>query len=420
MLLIKNVKIIDPASRYHGKVRDVFIRKGNIEDIQTNISIFKAKVIEAKGACFSPGWLDVGVQVGDPGFEQHEDIYSATAAAAAGGYTGIVCQPNTQPVIHSKSEVNYLKNRTKEALVDCYPMGAVSRDCAGVDLTEMYDMYQAGAVAFTDGRKSVQDNGLMKRALLYAKGFDGLILNWPQDKSLAEKGQLHEGLVSTMLGMKGIPTMAEEIMARRDLYLLAYTESRLHLSNISSTEVVNMIKDARQEGLRVTASAAVMNLIFEDEVMSNFDSNYKVLPPLREKKDLRALIKGLKNGSIDFISSNHVPWDEESKKLEFPYAEFGALGLQTSYALLNTYLGDQFTEEELVRWLSLNARAIFKLPVPKVEVGEEANFTIFHPTKKWTFRQEDILSKSKNSPFIGQEFTGKVMAVGNKGMVAEV
>ncbi|MFT4664222.1 MAG: dihydroorotase [Polaribacter sp.] len=419
MLLIKNAKIIDPASKYHGKQRDVFIRRGKIEDIQTNISILKAKVIEAKGACLSPGWLDVGVQVADPGFEHREDIYSVTAAAAAGGYTGIVCQPNTMPVTHSKSEVMYLKNRTKEALVDCFPVGAVSRDCAGEDLTEMNDMYHHGAIAFSDGQKPIQDSGLMKRALLYAKGFDGVILNQPQDNSLAGKGQVHEGLVSTMLGMKGIPALAEEMMACRDIYLAKYTDSRLHLSNISCTNVVGMVKEARQEGLKVTSSAAVMNLIFEDEVMHSFNTNYKVLPPLREKKDIKALLKGLKNGSIDFISSNHNPQDEESKKVEFPYADFGTIGLQTTYALLNTYLGDQFSQEELVHWLSLNARNIFGLEVPKIETGAVANFTLFHPTKKWTFTKESILSKSKNSPFIGQEFTGKVMAIGNKGLVEE-
>lgn len=419
MLLIKNVKIIDPASKHHGKQKDVFIRKGNIEDIQNNISILKAKVIEAKGACLSPGWIDVGVQVGDPGFEHREDVFSVTAAAAAGGYTGIVCQPNTMPVTHSKSEVMYLKNRTKEALVDCYPLGAVSRDCAGVDLTEMNDMFYAGAVAFSDGSKSIQDNGLMKRALLYAKGFNGIIVNRPEDASLAGKGQVHEGIVSTMLGMKGIPALAEEMMARRDIYLTEYTDSRLHLSNISCANVVNIVKEARQEELKVTASVAAMNLVFEDEVMSDFNTNYKVLPPLREKKDIKALLKGLKNGTIDFISSNHVPWDEEAKKVEFPYADFGAIGLQTTYALLNTYLGDQISTEEIISWLSLNARNIFGLPIPKIESGQMANFTLFHPTKKWTFEKQSILSKSKNSPLIGMELKGKVLAVGNKGLVQE-
>ncbi|HHS95267.1 MAG TPA: dihydroorotase, partial [Phaeodactylibacter sp.] len=295
MLLIKNVKIVDPSSPFHGKQRDVFIRKGHIEDIQSNISILRAKVINAKGAILSPGWLDVGVQVGDPGFEYREDIQTATAAAAAGGYTGILCLPNTSPVTHSKSEVVYLKNRTKGGLVDCYPIGAVSRHCKGEDLTEMNDMYHAGAVAFSDGLEAIQDNGLMKRALLYAKSFDGIIINRPHDKSLAAAGQVHEGLVSTTLGMKGIPAIAEEMMLRRDIYLAQYTDSRLHLANLSAAAAIPAIKEARQEGIKVTAHVAVMNLLFTDEEIKHFDTHFKVLPPLREKKDLKALLRALKN-----------------------------------------------------------------------------------------------------------------------------
>lgn len=416
-LLIRNATIVDPNSRHNGKERDILIRNGVIDTIKVKITGVKVKEIDVKGACVSPGWLDVGVQSGDPGFEHREDLDSVAAAAAAGGYTAVVCQPNTMPVIHSKTEVLYLKNRTKDSLVNFYPLGAVSQNCAGDDITEMNDMHQAGAVAFTDGNKSIQNSGLMKRALQYVKSFDGLIMNYPQDKNLAHKGQMHEGMISTTLGMKGIPTLAEELMARRDISLAEYTDSNLHLSSVSTAGSIGLIKEARSNGIRVTASVAALNLALDDANLVGFDSNYKVLPPLREKNDIKALLKGLKNGHLDFITSNHSPHDEESKKLEFPLADFGVIGLETTYALLNTHLGKQCSQEEFVNWLSINARKILRLPVPTVETGEAANLTIFDPNEEWTYSKDKIQSKSHNSPFIGTTFTGKVVGVVNNGQV---
>jgi len=416
-LLIRNATIVDPKSRHNGKERDIWIRNGVIESIKAKITDTKAKELEAKGACVSPGWIDVGVQSGDPGFEHREDFESVAAAAAAGGYTGLVCQPNTMPVTHSKTEVLYLKNHTKDYLVNFYPLGAVSRDCEGGDITEMNDMHHAGAVAFTDGRISIQDSGLMKRALQYVKAFDGLILNYPIDKKLAHKGQMHEGLISTTLGMKGIPSLSEELMVGRDISLAEYTNSKLHLSSISTNGSIDLVKEARANDLNVTASVAALNLTLDDEHLLGFDSNYKVLPPLREKNDMKALIKALKNGHIDFITSNHNPHDEESKKLEFPLADFGVIGLETTYALLNTHLGKQCSQEEFVNWLSLNARKILRLPIPTVEAGAAANLTIFDPNKEWTYSKDQIRSKSHNSPFIGTTFTGKVLGVVNNGQV---
>jgi len=417
-LLIRNAIIVDPNSRHNGKERDILIRNGVIESIKVKITGTKVKEVDVKGACVSPGWLDVGIQSGDPGFEHREDLESVAAAAAAGGYTAVVCQPNTMPVMHSKTEVLYLKNRTKDNLVNFYPLGAVSQNCAGDDITEMNDMHQAGAVAFTDGKKSIQDSGLMKRALQYVKSFDGLIMNYPQDKSLAHKGQMHEGVSSTTLGMKGIPALAEELMTRRDISLAEYTDSNLHLSSVSTAGSIGLIKEARSNGINVTASVAALNLALDDAHLVGFDSNYKVLPPLREKNDIKALLKALKNGHIDFVTSNHNPHDEESKKLEFPLADFGVIGLETTYALLNTYLGKQCSQEEFVTWLSINARKILRLPVPSLEAGEQANLTIFDPNQQWTYSKDKILSKSHNSPFIGTTFTGKVLGVVNNGQVS--
>ncbi|MEL6924996.1 MAG: dihydroorotase, partial [Bacteroidota bacterium] len=375
-LLLRNCTIVHPDSRYHGKKVNLFIKDGIIEAIGARADAPpRARVIDLQGACVSPGWIDVGTQVGDPGFEHREDITTASAAAAAGGYTAIACQPNTQPVIHSKSEVLYLKRSTRDSLVDFFPIGAVSQNCEGGDITEMYDMQQHGAVAFSDGQNSIQNNGLMQRALQYVKAFDGLIINHPHDKSLAPGGLVHEGLVSTSMGLKGIPSLAEDLMVQRDIYLAEYTDSRLHIANISSRRAVELVRQAKAKGLKVTASVAALNLVYQDTALQNFDVHFKVLPPLRESDDTKALLKGIKDGTIDFISSNHVPIEWENKDREFFYSEPGAIMLGTTYALLNTALADKISSEQLVKLLSIRPRQILDLPVPAIKEGASANLT---------------------------------------------
>jgi len=416
MLLIKNVTIVDPSSRLNGKKRDILInKKGIIEAIKVTIKAKNVEILNAKDACISIGWMDVGTQVGDPGYEHREDLQTVSQAALAGGYTAIAPYPNTLPTIHSKSEVNYIKNKTDLGLVDFYPIGAISRDCEGKDITEMYDMHHSGAVAFSDGQKTIQNSGLMMRALQYVKAFDGLIMNHPQDAALASDGQMHEGRVSTSLGMKGIPSIAEELMVQRDLYLVEYAESRLHLFNISTERSVDLLKEAKSKGIDVTASVPILNLVFDETAIGEFDSNYKVLPPLREKSDIKALKRGIKNGTISLITSNHIPLDEESKNLEFPYADFGIIGLETTYALCNSHLSDVLETKDLISILAINPRKLLRLPIPSIEEGAEANLTVFNPNLEWTLTEKSIRSKSKNTPFIGQKFKGKVIAVVNNG-----
>src|SRR5690606_34206657 len=273
--------------------------------------------------------------------------------------------------------------------------GAISIDCAGKDITEMYDMHHAGAVAFSDGQKTVQNSGLMMRALQYVKAFDGLVMNHPQDNGLATEGQMHEGLISTSLGLKGIPSISEELMVQRDLYLADYAGSRLHLFNISTGRSVELVRKAKAEGMEVTASVPVLNLVFDDTAIAEFNSNFKVLPPLREKSDIRALKRGLKTGTISLITSNHTPLDEEAKNLEFPYADFGIINLETTFALCNTFLSDTLKIEELVTILALNPRKLLRLPKPVIETGALANLTIFNTSQEWTFSKHHIRSKSK-------------------------
>jgi len=413
-LLLKNCIVTHPNSRYHGKKVNLFIKDGIIEAIGARAEgSARAKVIDCKGAMVSPGWIDVGTQVGDPGFEHREDIDTASKAAAAGGYTAIACQPNTHPSIHSKSEVLYIKRSTKENLVDFFPIGAVSHNCEGGDITEMYDMKKHGAVAFSDGQNAIQNNGLMQRALLYVKAFDGLIINHPHDKSLAPGGQVHEGKVSTSMGLKGIPSLAEDLMVQRDIYLAEYTDSRIHIANISSKRSVELIKQAKSKGIKITASVAAMNLIYQDTAIENFDVNFKVLPPLRESDDTKALVKGVKDGTIDFVSSNHVPIEWENKDREFFFSEHGAVMLGTTYALLNSHLSNTLSTEQLVNLLAINPRQILGIDVPEIKEGATANLTVFNPVQQYTYVKSSVHSKSKNTPFENTEFTGRVIGVVN-------
>ena len=423
-LLLKNIRLVTATGPLDPQ--DLLIRDGRIAAIGPDISTDgDVEIWDTAGACVSPGWLDVGVQAADPGYEHREDLYSVTRAAAAGGYTGIACFPNTEPALHSKSEVLYVLNKTAAGPVAVYPIGAVSLGCAGKDLAELFDMHHAGAVAFSDGRQPVQDAGLLLRAIQYAQAFNGLIINEPHHKTIAAGGQMHEGLTSTMLGLKGLPALAEELMVQRDLRLLEYAAGRLHLHLISTARSVDMVRTAKAAGLPVTASVAVANLCFTDEVILGdafssagaFDSHWKILPPLRSAADVEALTEGLLDGTIDFIATNHTPWDEEAKNLEFPYAEFGMIGLETAFALCRTYLPHRLTIWQLVDKLAFAPRRILGLPLPEIKPDTLAELTVFDPDQPWTFTAQHLASKSKNTPLLGREFRGKVLGIVHRGQV---
>lgn len=414
-LLIRQATIIDPASPYHQQRKDVLIQDERLAGIGDELPADGAKVIAEHNLFVSPGWVDIGVQIGDPGFEHREDIESVTAAAAAGGYTHIGVYPNTEPAIHTKPEVNYLIKQSRLNLVDILPLGAVTRDCAGKDITEMIDMYQAGAIAFSDGANPVQDNGMMMRALQYVRAFNGVVINQPFDHSIGGSGQVHEGVVSTSLGMKGIPNMAEEMMVQRDLYLAEYTDSRVHISGVSSARSVDLIREARAKGVAVTCSVPALNLVFTDEEVRDFNALFKVLPPLRSATDREGLRNGVLDGTIDMIMSNHVPLEQEAKKLEFSYAAFGATGLETTYSLLQTYLGDILTPAMLVDKLAVRPRAIFRLPAGTIAEGQPADLTLFTPEHTWTVDRNKLYSKSDNTPLGGRELKGRVEGVIHNG-----
>jgi len=410
VLLVKQATIIDPQSPFHQQQQDLHIQDGQIVAIADQLEVKDARVIEAPGLHVSPGWVDIGVQIGDPGFEHREDITSATQAAARGGYTAIAPFPNTDPVMDTKAALTYWRNQSMGNLVELLPIAAITSHCNGKDITEMIDMQRAGAIAFSDGSESTQHNGMMMRALQYVRAFDGVVINRPFDSSIAGDGQMHEGLVSTQLGMKGIPHLAEEMIVARDINLAAYTASKLHLHAISTAGSVDLVRQAKAAGVQVSCSVAPLNLFYQEDSLAHFDAHFKVLPPLREKSDSMALVEGLRDGTIDFVISNHVPLEEERKKLEFAYADFGAIGLETCYALLSTHLKD-FGQEEIVALLCHQVRKVFDLAQPVVVPGAAADLTLFLPAQQWKFSLEDVGSKSANSPLLGQHFSGRVLGI---------
>lgn len=413
--LIKNIRPVLPGEAEPGQPVDIFIENGVVQKIGNSLEINGLDSFDSNGCCISAGFMDIGAQICDPGFEHRENLESASRAAIAGGFTTVACLPNIDPVADSKSQILYLKNKSRSLPVNFLPVGALSHGAAGQDMAELFDMHAAGAVAFSDGDRPVQDAGLLLRSMQYVQAFGGLILDQPLNKSIASGGQMHEGKMSTMLGLRGIPALAEEMMILRNLELVKYADGRLHFSNISTAASVGLIRKAKQNGLKTSSSVTVLNLCFTDESLEEFDSNLKVSPPLRSENDRLELWKGLADGTIDFISSGHTPWDEEGKNLEFPYAKFGIIGLETTFAAARTFGINKLTINQLVEKLTVGPRRILGLPVPKFGVGEPAEFTLFQPDEAWVFSEKDIFSKSKNTPFVGQKFRGRVVGVFSKG-----
>lgn len=410
-VVIQSAKIVSPGSPYHLKRKNVVISGGRITEIGDKI--YSAdRVIEADGMLLSIGWMDLGAFVGDPGLEHKEDLLSLTKAAAAGGFTEVVLLPNTQPAVQSKNEISYITQANSTRLVQLHAMAAVTKNCKGEELTEMIDLHEAGAVAFTDGLKSLVHTDLFLKSLQYIQKFDGLLIDHSEDHWLNLFGQMHEGENSTSLGLKGMPRIAEEIAVRKNLELLEYSGGRLHLSRISTGRTVDLIRSAKKKGMKVSCDVVGYQALLDDSYLEDFDTNYKLNPPLREKIDNDALIKGLKDGTIDALSSGHLPQDDESKLLEFDHADFGITNLQT-FASQLTQLCKWVDVEDLIAKVTTAPRLILQLPVPVIEVDEKANLTLFDPNREWRLDEKTNFSKSKNSPWWGQELKGKAVAVFN-------
>ncbi|HEV7622009.1 MAG TPA: dihydroorotase [Flavisolibacter sp.] len=409
-ILLRQVLITDPSSPFHQQQADIFIQNGIIAEIGI-INRSSDKEVSIRGLSVSPGWTDIFSNFCDPGFEFKETLESGAKAAASGGYTDVFILPNTNPVVHNKSGVEYIVQRSKSLPVNIHPIAAITKNTEGKELAEMYDMYNSGAVAFSDGTSSVQSSGLLLKALQYIKAIDKTIIQLPDDKSISASGLINEGIISTQLGLPGKPAIAEELMIARDIELAQYTDSRIHFTGVSTAAGLALIKTAKEKGIAVSCSVTPYHLFFSDEDLTGYDTNLKVNPPLRTKADREALKQGVISGLVDCIATHHMPQETDHKMVEFEYANYGMTGLETCFGLLRTSI-PELSAERIVALLSIRPRTIFGLPSQTIEINKPAALSLFNPQERWKF--EHTASRSHNSPLFGIQLTGKPAGIINK------
>lgn len=410
--LLKSAKIICTSSPFHGQIKDLLITDGIIKEISDSIDHADSShsIISLPNLHVSLGWIDSKSNLREPGEEWKETIETGAKAGIAGGFSQLIISASTKQPLDSKNRIDFIHNVSNQLPISITPMGTLSHERKGEELSEMFEMSVAGAVAFSDDKQDVS-TGLMSKALLYSKNINKLIVSFPNDNSLSSSGQIHEGKTSTRMGLKGIPSLSETLRIERDLALADYHDSPIHFSCISSEKSVNLIRAAKEKGLKVTCDIAAHQLFFTDKNANEFDSHFKVLPPFREQKDIDALIQGLKDGTIDAICSDHTPHDIEDKKLEFDLAEFGIIGLETAFACAHSILKGKLNTAEIIEKFTTGPSKIFGLEQGEIKEGTKANLTLFDPSLEWVFDKSNIKSKSKNTPFIGEKFTGKSLGV---------
>lgn len=406
-ILLKSATIVDPTSKHHLQKRDVLISNGKIDKIAVSLSPDeKVKEIKLDNLHISQGWFDSSVSFGEPGFEERENIENGLKTAAYSGFTTVAVNANSFPVTDSKGHVKFIKSKGEGNAVNLFPVGALTVNSKGEDLAELYDMQNEGALSFYDYKNPMANANLLKIALLYSQNFDALVQSFPFEKSVAKNGMVNEEVSSTRLGLKGIPALSEELQIIRDLYILEYTGGKLHIPTISTKKSVDLIRAAKKKGLQVSCSVAIFNLVLTDDVLEGFDTNYKLMPPLRTKDDVKALIKGLSDGTIDGVTSDHNPLDVEHKNVEFDRASFGSIGLEACFGALNSVIG----MEEAIQALT-GLKKSFKIPQSAIMEGENANITLFNPSENWELSEADILSFSKNAALLGVELKGKAYGI---------
>jgi dihydroorotase len=414
-ILLKSAKIVNAHSKdLHLKRRDILIQDGFITKIGANLDAPEnAQVVAHKNLHASLGWVDTGICIGEPGFEERETIDNGLQTAAKSGFTDVFLNPTSYPSPDTSSDIVFLKNAAKNHLTNLHPLANLTVAGKGQTLAEMYDMKNAGALGFYDYKAPISNANLLKIALQYAQNFQGTVFSFPMDKNISGKGVVNEGETSTQLGLKGIPALAEEIQVARDLLVLEYTGGRLHIPTISTQKTVKLIADAKKRGLQVTCSAAIHNLGFTDTNLEGFDTHFKVIPPLRSHEDVKALIKGVTNGTIDFVTTDHTPLNIELKQVEFDNAEYGTTGLESAFGMLLTIFDLEQTIDLLTR-----GRDEFGLPSATMEEGKPACLTLFDPMDSYEFQPSHIHSTNKNSLFLGTTLKGKVLgSLNNNKMV---
>jgi dihydroorotase len=409
-VLIKNATIFSPSSPFHGKIKNIFIENGIISKI--NDEEFEAdETINIEGLNVSVGWMDCFANFCDPGQEYKETLESGAKAAAAGGFTEVMLIPNTQPAVYSKSQVEYLVQKSKSFPVAIHPIGAITKNAEGKELSEMFDMFNYGAIAFSDGTRPVQSSGILQKALEYILAINGTVIQLPDDKSIGTHGLMNEGEISTKLGLQGKPALSEELMVARDIELVRYTNSKIHFTGISTKKSLELIAAAKKEKLNITCSVTPYHLFFCDEDIQDYNTNLKVNPPLRTKKDRNALREGIKNRTVDFIASHHQPQDWDHKVCEFQYAENGMETLESIFGAAGIC---GVPTDTFVKMQTENVRKIFNQPIPVIEEGVKANLSLFVPSEEFVFGEKNILSKCKNNAFLNQKLSGKVIGIYNK------
>lgn len=410
-LIMRNATIIDPNGEHHNQKTDLKIVGKTIEKMGSNLPSEKdVEEISLENLHVSKGWFDSSVSLGEPGFEDRETIANGLTVAAKSGFTAIALQPNSFPVIDNQSQVRFVKEKSRDNAVNLFPIGALTKGSEGNDLAELFDMKNAGAIAFGDYGKNISNANLLKIGLQYVQDFDGMVIAFSQDEKIKGNGVVHEGILSTRLGLKGIPTLAEELSVARNLFLLEYTGGKLHIPTISTVKSVELIKEAKAKGLHVSCSVAVHHLVLTDEKLEGFDTRVKVSPPLRDENTRKALIQGILDGTIDLITSDHNPIDIEHKKMEFDLAKNGTIGLESAFGALLNVLPLEVVISKLT-----NGKATFGIENSEIKEGSIADLTFFNPKSEWTFGKENILSKSKNSAFLGEKMIGKVFGIYNNG-----
>lgn len=407
-ILLKAATIVDHDNKeIHLKKRDILIKNGIIEKIAAKINTpAKVKTLDLKNLHVSVGWFDSSVSFGEPGYEERETIANGLLTAGKSGFTDIILNPNTNPAPDSSSDIVFLKNVAKSSATRLHPLGTLTTRSAGTDLAELFDMKSAGAVGYYDFKHPVENANLLKIALQYAQNFEGLVHSFPLDMKIAGKGVVNEGEVSTRMGLKGIPALAEELQIARDLFILEYTGGKLHIPTISTANSVKLIADAKKRGLNVSCSVAIYNLAFTDESLSDFDTTFKVMPPLRTGNDVKALLDGVKRGTVDFITSDHIPLNIELKQVEFDNAEYGSTGLESAFGTANQLFGTEKAIELLTK-----GRERYGIENPSIEEGSKANLALFDPKPTYTFDKEHITSISKNSMFLNSSIKGTIYGI---------
>ncbi|MCB0447291.1 MAG: dihydroorotase [Gelidibacter sp.] len=406
-VLLKSATIIDSKSDFHNQTLDILIEKGIITEVSKQIKNPKNhKEIKLDNLHVSQGWFDSSVSFGEPGYEERETIENGLKTAALSGFTSVLVNSNTNPVIDSYADISFLKGKANGNAVSLYPVGALTKESKGDELAELFDMKSAGAVAYCDYQKPISNPNLMKLALQYASNFGGLVMSFPQESKISGAGVMNENVTSTSLGLKGNPSLAEELQIVRDLFLLEYTGGQLHIPTISTAKSVALVREAKQKKLNVSCSVAIHNLILTDDELNTFNTNCKVLPPLRTQEDCDALIEGLKDGTIDMVTSDHNPIDIEHKKIEFDHAKFGTIGLESAFGALNSV----FTIKKTIDLLT-KGKERFGIETTPITIGQKANLSLFNPNIDYTFTKEHIHSASKNSIFENQQLKGTVYGI---------